>query len=363
MTDYLRLFPAPQGQHNAAEETIRGLGSKLSTYAEALAGNERMDIEGTMAVVSIMQFGQLILFGLIMAGFWTLVFRKIVHPLRVLDRHREKIARGQFDRIQNPPEDEEIRQIFESFNRMSEELRERQRQLVRSESFAALGTLVAGVAHEVNSPLSTIRLHSEVLLEELEGLTDTEDTTRAFFEKKLKSIMREADRTLTVVHDLLQLSKDKSLTLQPMKLKNALQRALDLLDSRIPPEIELTVTMDDDLEILGDEQRISTAFMNLISNSVTAIEGRGRITVEAHAGEDAMVDIAVTDTGKGIPEEEIDKIFDPFFSTKEGAKGSGMGLSITHEIVSSHKGHIWAESTPGEGTTMRLRLPGTGGSQ
>jgi signal transduction histidine kinase len=368
MSDYLLLFSSRQempeeDSRHTAEERIRALGSNLSRYAETLASNERKDIDETMAVVSIMQFSQLILFGLIMVGFWTLVFRKIVHPLRVLDKHRAKIARGQFEQIQNPPEDEEIRQIFESFNRMSEELRERQRQLVRSESFAALGTLVAGVAHEVNSPLSTIRLHSEVLLEELDGLTAGKGISKEFFEKKLKSIMREADRTLTIVRDLLQLSKDTSLTLRPLKLKKPLQRALDLLGPRIPPEIEVIVTAGDDIEVFGDDQRMTTVFMNLISNSVAAIEGSGRIVVEAHTAEDGMVEVAVTDTGKGIPKEELDKIFDPFFTTKEGARGSGIGLCITHEIVTAHKGQIWAESTFGKGTTVKFRLPCTGGSE
>lgn len=364
---YLSIFSSVQktGDHEwrtAAAETVRGIGRNLSAYAEMLSRNERTDIEETMSVVRNIQFGQLFLFAAIMIGFWIFIFRQIVRPLRLLETHTTTSAAGTFEKIQPPSEKPETRQIFDSFNRMSEELPDRQRQLVWSESFAALGTLVAGVAHEVNTPLSTIRLHSEVLLEELEELTTREPPSKDFFIKKLTSIIREADRTLKVVHDLLELSPGKSLTLKSIRLSEPVRRAVDLLGSRIPGAVELTVDIGDDIEIRGDEQRITTVFMNLISNAVAAVGDKGSIALRART-DDGMVDVWVRDTGKGISQEEMDMIFQPFFTTKQGEKGKGLGLCITYEIVAAHKGRIWAESIAGGGTTMRLRLPAGGGSQ
>ena len=368
---YLQYTASSQGRADrespsASKEEIRVLGTRLSRVTEMLARNERYDIEKTMALVSTIQFGQLLLFGIVMAGFWVLIFRKIVYPLRVLEEHTMEIGGGTFQPIEHSFKESEIRRIFDSFNHMSEELRERQRQLVRSASYASLGTLVAGAAHEVNTPLSTIRLHAEVLqeeIDELEGLTAEESPSKEFFSKKLAGIIREADRTLKVVHDLLQLTPQSDLAMKSTKLSTPVQRAIDLLGTRTPEEVNVVATIGDDVEIFGDEQRITTVFLNLISNGTAAIEGRGTITIQTDSVDEDSVVVSVHDTGQGIPEEYLDKIFDPFFSTKPGDKGTGLGLSIVHEIVVAHNGRIWAESLPGSGTTFRVRLPARGGSQ
>lgn len=368
LSEYLDLFSAGregEGREIGAdlEEKIRNSGSHLSGYAETRSKRERSDIEQTMTGVRSIEFGQLVVFGAVMVGFWVLVIRKVILPLRALEEHTAEIAKGKFAVIDYPSNEPEIGKVFDSFNRMSEELRERQRQLVRSESFAALGTLVAGVAHDVTTPLSTIRLHSEVLLEELEGLTELADRDRAFFDKKLNGVIREADRTLKIVRDILQLAPGKSLTAQSIMLKEPIRRAIEFLGSQIPSTIDLTVDVADEIIVHGDEQRMTTVFINLISNAVAAIDREGSITFQARNEEDGMVDVSVRDTGHGISQENLPKIFDPFFSTKQGEKGKGIGLCITHEIISAHKGRIWAESAIGEGTTIRLKLPATGDSE
>ena len=355
--------PSAPGKPTVVEESIRSIGSQLSNYAQLLAKNERSHINRTKAFIISIQIGQLLLFGLLMIGFWLLIFRKIVRPLRVLEEFTGQIGKGNFEVIESRTEEPEVRQVFDSLNRMSEELQKSQVQLVRSESYAALGTLVAGVAHEVNTPLSTIRLHSEVLLEELDEIKEQEFASSDFFRKKLSSIIREADRTLKIVHDLLQLSPGKSLTMESMKLKEPLSKAIDFLGSQIPADVEIRIDVGDDIEIHGDGQRMTTVFMNLITNAIAAIDGKGSVTIKAYRTEDGLVDVSVIDTGKGIAEEELNKIFDPFFTTKENEKGKGLGLSITHEIVTAHKGRIWAESIPGKGTTMKLQLPAGRGSE
>ena len=368
VSDYLGSFSDDQGtgaEHlrKETEEKIREIGSKLSNYADTMARHERSSIDRTTVMVRNIQIAQVVLFVVMAAGFWILAFRKIIHPLKVLEEHTSRIARGRFEQIQNPPDDREIRQIFDSFNRMTEELRSRQRQIVRARSFASLGTLVAGVAHEVNTPLSTTRLHNEILLEELEELSEEQMPSKEFFRKKLTSSIREVDRALKIVHDLLHLSGTKDLALRPVRLAGPVKKAAELLGEQIFSGIELNIDIGSDVEVYGDEPRLTTVFMNLLSNSATSIEGKGVITVEAGNCVDDRVEVYVKDTGKGIPEEQLERIFDPFFTTHEGKKGRGLGLFVTHEIVTAHNGQIEVESVPGKGTVVKLRLPVRGDSE
>ncbi|MFH1113671.1 MAG: ATP-binding protein [Pseudomonadota bacterium] len=345
------------------EETIRETGSKLSVFAETMAENERSSIGKAAVMVRNIQVAQVLLFFLVVAGFWVPAYRKIIQPLRVLEEHTGKIARGEFEQIRNPPEEAEIRRIFDSFNRMTEELRSRQRQIVRAQSFASLGTLVAGVAHEVNTPLSNIRLHSEILLEELEDLTEEQMPSKEFFRKKLSSCIREVDRALRIVHDLLHLSGTKDLALSPLKLRVPVEKAVELLGPGTFSEIRLVVDIENHLEIQGDAHRLTTVFMNLLANAAAAIEGKGRIGIEAGVCEDGTVEVRVKDTGKGIPEDQLERIFDPFFTTREDKKGQGLGLFVAHEIITAHNGRIWVESVPERGTVVVMRLPVQGDSE
>ncbi len=368
VSDYLGLSSdarniGVEDQRKETEERIREVGSKLSDFADTMARNERSTIEKATVMVRNIQIAQVIVFILVVAGFWILAFRKIIHPLRVLEDHTERIAQGEFEQIRNPPEEREIRRIFDSFNRMTDELRSRQRQIVRARSFASLGTLVAGVAHEVNTPLSTTRLHGEILLEELEDLSDEQMPSKEFFRKKLSSCVREVDRALKIVHDLLHLSGTKDLALRPLKLRSPVEKAVELLGPQIFSEIELVVNIENHVEVHGDERRLTTVFMNLLANAAAAIEGKGVIAVEAAACKDGSVEVQIKDTGKGIPEEQLERIFDPFYTTHEGKKGRGLGLFVTHEIVTAHNGRIWVESVPGKGTVVELRLPVQGDSE
>ncbi len=365
---YLALSSSDRGieTEDLRKETkdgIREFGSKLNTYAGVMVRNERNSIKKTTVMVRNIQIAQLILFFVVVAGVWVIAFRKIIQPLRVLEQHTSRIAQGKFEQIQNPPEEREIRQIFESFNRMTDELRSRQRQIVRTQSFASLGTLVAGVAHEVNTPLSTTRLHSEILLEELEELSEEQMPSKEFFRKKLTSCVREIDRALKIVHDLLHLSGTKDLALRSLKLTGPVKKAAELLGPQIFSEIELIVDIGSDVEVHGDEHRLTTVFMNLLANAAKAIEGKGVITVDAGTCEDGSVEVRVKDTGKGIPEDQLERVFDPFFTTHEGKKGRGLGLFVTHEIVTAHNGRIWVESVPGRGTVVKLCLPVRGDSE
>ncbi len=142
-----------------------------------------------------------------------------------------------------------------------------------------------------------------------------------------------------------------------MNLKKVIEKTLDLLSGEKPEEIRVTVEVDPKLHVYVDRQKIEQAFTNLISNAFQAIDGEGQVKIIGLAKRGGIVKIRVSDSGKGISEEDLPRIFDPFFTTKDVGKGTGLGLFITHDIVSRHKGAIQVKSSPHKGTAFCITLP------
>ena len=135
--------------------------------------------------------------------------------------------------------------------------------------------------------------------------------------------------------------------------------AVRFMKAEIPPKIELSMNLPEDLVVFADPQQLKQVFLNLLKNSVEAMDGEGRITISARL-HDNHIEIRFSDTGKGMTQEVLSKIFDPFFTTKEGRRGYGLGLFVTHNIIREHEGTIDVQSTPGHGTTFLIRLPERG---
>jgi signal transduction histidine kinase len=136
------------------------------------------------------------------------------------------------------------------------------------------------------------------------------------------------------------------------------QKAVLLARSQVPPNIDISINIPDDLKLPLDVQRMQEVFINLIINAAQAIERQGRITLTAAKDSPAQeVVIEINDTGQGIPEKNQAKIFDPFFTTKEEGQGTGLGLSVVYGIIQQHRGNITVQSTPGRGTSFFIRLP------
>jgi two-component system sensor histidine kinase AtoS len=241
-------------------------------------------------------------------------------------------------------------------------VRELQRQLERSDRLAAVGTLAAGLAHEIKNPLTSV-------------MTFTRHLTRRFddasFREKFQSIVpRELERINGIVERLLELSRPGRLTPSPVLVPVLLDRAVELFSHRIEAQA-VRVTREYAATILpveADEELLYRAFVNLIANALDAMEGGGRLTVRAgwsqerHPGLGArrgpsgpQLQVEVADTGTGMVADAMERIFDPFFSTKE--HGTGLGLALTHKIVEDHGGSITVSSTLGMGTTVRILLP------
>jgi two-component system, NtrC family, sensor histidine kinase HydH len=230
------------------------------------------------------------------------------------------------------------------------EIRDLQEKVRRSERLASLGRLAAGVAHEIRNPLSSIRGFAQFFQNRFKGQEK---------EQGYAAIMvREVDRLNRVISELLDFARPKEPHREPNSLETILEHSLKVLEPDIRRK---NVAVEKEFEpnlpaILADRDQISQALLNLLLNSLESMEENGRIRISLKKGQDpSCLEIAIADTGRGIPSEDLGKIFEPFFSTKR--KGTGLGLAIVHQIIESHGGEIEVESQEGIGTTFRMTLP------
>jgi len=225
-------------------------------------------------------------------------------------------------------------------------------QLFQSKKLAALGTLLAGVAHELNNPLSNISTSCQILLEEIEN-TDLD-----FRKHFLKQIEEQTDKARNIIRSLLEFSRQKEFEKETLNLKDIIQETMSFIRGQVPARVEIRVEVPESINIYADKQRIQQAFLNIITNAIQSIPNEGIISIKAEVDEDkGFVNIKFKDTGVGIKPEILPRIFDPFFTTKEVGKGSGLGLFVTHEIIERHGGRITVKSKVGEGTSFLVQLP------
>ncbi len=240
-------------------------------------------------------------------------------------------------------------QMEEKIQKTTADLRKTEAQLVRSEKLAALGQLAAGIAHEIRNPLTSINILIHSLRERLTSQTSQQED--------LKVIEEEIHRINEILDQFLRFAKPAHPFLEKSDALPILEEILQLLR----PQIEKQhIVVERNLHalplIIMDREQIKQAMLNLLLNAIQAMPEGGRLTLSGRISEDGQwVKISMLDSGMGISSEDIDKLFDPFFSTKEG--GVGLGLSITHRIIDQHHGKIEVESTPGEGTLFTIWLP------
>jgi signal transduction histidine kinase len=236
---------------------------------------------------------------------------------------------------------------------MISELDKKSEQLMQKEKMASLGTLTSGVAHELNNPLSNIYSSTQILLEELD------QNELAFQKKLLKGIEEQVEKARGIVKSLLEFARESEFKPVSINVRQLIDNSIKLLHNEIPANISIEVETEDNLQVQVDPRRISQALINLVLNGIQAMEGTsGQLTVRARSGKDKRsVIIEVADAGSGISKENLSRIFDPFFSTKDVDRGTGLGLYVTYGIIKKHKGNLSVTSEPGVGTTFVVTLP------
>jgi len=338
------------------EEQLRERGKRLVELSHQLVNFERKRILEIINTLKTQLLTSLAIF-VVLGGFLSFVVsRKILQPLKTIEKTTLRIAMGNFKPLPVLETRDETQRVVEAFNRMVQELEKRQDQLVQAKKLSSLGVLTSGVAHQLNNPLNNISTSCQILIEEMKDL-ETQDL--AFFQKMLTNIEQEVDRARDIVKGLLEFSRSKEFTLKPIPLKEVVDRSIRLISSQVPAGIDIVEHVPEDMVLQLDAQRMQEAFLNLFMNAIQAIDSLpGQVKIEAmmdKGGQRAI--ITVEDTGKGISKEELGLIFDPFFTTKEVGAGTGLGLSIVYGIIEQHHGTIAAVSKEGEGTRFIIRLP------
>jgi len=266
----------------------------------------------------------------------------------------ESIARQAAIAIENARLYEKMKRIHEeSMEKARKELKETQAQLFQSSKMAAVGQLAAGIAHEINNPLGAIELTASSMKKQ---------TTDERFLKRLEVIENATSQCKKIVGSLLRFSHMSQDAKERMDVRRMLQNTLLLLEQQLGKEnITVRHGLEENLFITADECELSQAVMNILMNARDALrtspEGHKReITVRSCSNEGSAI-IQITDNGEGIDETLLDRIYEPFFTTKPVGQGVGLGLTITFQIVKKHNGEISVSSRKGRGTAFTLRFP------
>jgi len=336
---------------------LRKEGQDLVSAAQALLNNEKASLTATTEHSRQILIYSLLLILLVLVFNAYLLGSRILRSINQLGHHAHRIATGDFSPI-TPIRRyrDEFTDLALAINTMVDELENREAVLIQSHKMRAIGTLTAGVAHELNNPLNNITLTAHVLQEDYATLDDAER------QEMVADVVSEAGRAKKIISNLLDFARETGSQLEPLDLPLLLRETIYLASNQIKlMGIKIEFQATDNLpRVHGDSQQLRQVFLNLILNAIDASEKRGKIQIlVVPADEPNFVAVKVIDFGSGIPEHILPSIFDPFFTTKAKGKGTGLGLSVSQGIVTKHGGRIMASSQAGSGTTLTVVLPVT----
>lgn len=268
--------------------------------------------------------------------------------LKALTRRNAKLESLVFERTQ------ELQAQKEELNVAFDQLRKAQEQMVQSDKMASLGILSAGVAHEINNPLNFIQGGVDGLEQ---TLTKNKLLDHTEYERLLAAIKEGIKRAAKIVSSLNEFSHSTDDQDAPCNVHHMIENCLTMIQYRLKEGIEVIKEFDnEELMIMGNNGKIHQAFLNIVTNAIQAIDDQGHIKIKTSVEKDEII-ISFSDSGQGIKPENLSKITEPFFSTKEPGKGTGLGLSITYSIIADHDGTLNYTSEWGKGTTATITLP------
>ena len=340
-----------------AELGLRRYGREMVARARDLIRSEKASVSKILARSRTIHIYSLIfLLVFLVLNAWFLGSR-ILGNTRRFSKYAQRIASGDFTPITPAKRyQDEFTDMAIAVNQMILELENREAILVQSHKMRAVGTLTAGVAHELNNPLNNITITAHMLLEDYTTLDDDER------KDMIQDLVSEAGRSKKIISNLLDFARESSSQMESLDLTELLQETIALASNQIKLSgIKIEFQATDNLpRVHGDIQQLEQVFLNLILNAVDASSKGDRIQVIVLPADDPnYVAVKVIDTGAGIPEHILPSIFDPFFTTKGKGKGTGLGLSVSQGIVAKHGGRISVSSKEGQGTTFTVTLPVT----
>jgi two-component system NtrC family sensor kinase len=347
-----REFTAGKTQYIGARTAARVAGViTITAIPRSAAYLTARDLLDNLMLVSM----ALIVAGAVVA---LLISRRLTKPLEQLALGAERIGQGDFDTRVHAESSDEIGALAVAFNRMASGLQERelaltqaQQALVHSAKRAAFGQLGAGIAHEVNNPLTGILGHAQLAIRRL----GPENPAKA----SLDLIVQETRRCIDIIKNLMRFARQETPQFQPVDANEAVGAALSIVDHQLSLDgIRIVRELGASLpQVNGDINQLQQVLVNLAINAQQAMAGqRGELSVRTRAV-GGQVLIELQDTGPGISPELQKKIFEPFFTTKPAGQGTGLGLSVSYGIIESHGGRLEVRSSLGSGATFVISLP------
>jgi two-component system, NtrC family, sensor kinase len=336
------------------DELIRLRGKAIGDFAEKLLSLKRQRIHLALAGILGLPLVFLAIFVVLSMLIAQLLFNRILKPLALVRRTIDRVALGDLSPIHYEENArDEISMLIYAFNHMAGELETKQEQLVQSRKIAAIGTFTAGIAHELNNPINNIYLTAESILEDYGTLPESEG------KELLSDILSQAERAGDIIKNLLDFSRNEMPSFTELDIKEVIQKALKLVKNQtMLSGIGVETDISQDIpSVRGNFRNLEQVFLNLFINAIQAMPGGGSINISASRTPDKHIKITVQDTGVGIKPEDLEHIFEPFYTTKAVGRGTGLGLSVTYALVKKHGGYVEVQSQVNNGTTFSVYLP------
>lgn len=361
--DDLRNFPNPMTDSNR-DQTDEAHAIPIETsqgrwYVMVLLRNDKNEAQWRAAQPLVYTLGVLLLSSLIT---FSLVWR-FTRPIANLSIAAREVAEGNLSvRVADANRNDEMGRLALNFNEMAAELekkRDLEAKLQQAEKSAVVGRLGSAIAHEIRNPLNYINLTLDHLRSKY---APVDEEKRKTFDKLTSQLKAEVARINQQISDFLNYSRPAKANLKPLRARIVIEDSLRIVEAEAAEDnVTIGVVEHEDVpEIMGDPEFLRSVFNNLFINALHSMEaGGGHLNVKITPDDNGQfVDFEISDTGSGIAEENLSKIFEPYFSTKE--TGTGLGLAIVHKIVDIHHGTIHVESKVGEGTKFTVKLPRKG---
>jgi two-component system NtrC family sensor kinase len=339
------------------EPQLRKYGHQLLSYGQDLMRREKKSLTDAIARSRYITIYALVILLFILGGYAFFLGTRILSTIKRFSTYAQRIASGDYTPIM-PARSyrDEFTELALAFNRMIQDLENREAVLIQSHKMRAVGTLTAGVAHELNNPLNNITLTADMLLEDYDTLSDAER------KEMIGDVVNEAGRSKKIISNLLDFARESGSQLEPLDLVHLLKETINLASNQIKLSgIKIEFQTADNLpRVHGDSQQLEQVFLNLILNAIDASPKGSKIQVIIVPADDPRyLAVKIIDFGSGIPRHILGSIFDPFFTTKGKGKGTGLGLSVSQGIVGKHGGRIRVSSREGAGSSFTVTLPVT----
>jgi signal transduction histidine kinase len=347
--------PESQRGYAEIEAELREHGSEMVAVAEDLVARERRAVNSMLLTSQRIPVAFLFVLILLILFLGFFIARQMLAPLNRMVQAATRMAAGNLTPIMPRRKYyDEFSELALAMNNMMLQLVHRHELLVQAHKLKAVGTLTAGVAHELNNPINNIMLTASMLQEDYQELSEEQrlDMTN--------DLVGESERAQKIVRNLLDFARESNIETQAIRAEDIVAETLQLASNQVKlAKVKVSGELDESIPpIYGDRQQLTQVFLNIVLNALDSMPQGGKLGISIRNTKNRdFVAVEFADSGTGIGEQELKSIFDPFFTTKPDAKGTGLGLSVSLGIIKQHGGDIQVRSRINEGTTFTILLP------